>query len=345
VFISDERPHAVASELLKRSGTLCSELKARPAQKSCRRAVRLASYYNDLRGEVRPWRVWFPDEDRLVPGRAWCLPWTLRGGGLLTGAQSGLLLLAVLVVALLLVALFNSLREQTPFIEAIPTGIIGLLVVLIVLVILGVLLVSATKWLQARGLLQGKEIWWWWTASEDEVAVRAQELHNFLEHWAEGSAPEPASEKDDKELPWVFPRFGIAAPKNPYWVQPTVPSTIVYSSIEVPTPTDPSQVDSVHAGQETQNDKPEGEPLEAATPTDAWRRHLETQRRELDRCYNELTKRIEALDADLAVELDSERKLVLQERRQRAVTEREEVARQLREIEGQLGITGRMSGL
>lgn len=66
------------------------------------------------------------------------------------------------------------------------------------------------------------------------------------------------------------------------------------------------------------------------------RRHVEIQRQELDRRYNELTKRIAALDTDLEVELDSERKLVLKERRERAVTEREEVIGQLRKSERQL---------
>lgn len=73
-------------------------------------------------------------------------------------------------------------------------------------------------------------------------------------------------------------------------------------------------------------------------------RHLGTQKAELSRYYDQLTERIRALDTDLGVELDGERKLTLHERRKRAVTEREAVTRQLQEIERQLDDASPVSG-
>ena len=58
-------------------------------------------------------------------------------------------------------------------------------------------------------------------------------------------------------------------------------------------------------------------------------RHLETQSTELQRRYNTLTKRIAALDTDIGRELDSERKLVLQERRSDLAAERDQVQDEL----------------
>lgn len=64
---------------------------------------------------------------------------------------------------------------------------------------------------------------------------------------------------------------------------------------------------------------------------------LETQYRELERQYQTLTDRIAALDTDIGRELDSERKLVLKERRADLAAERDQVLARLKEIERQLG--------
>ncbi len=64
--------------------------------------------------------------------------------------------------------------------------------------------------------------------------------------------------------------------------------------------------------------------------------HLRTQQAELQRRYDTLTRRIAALDTDIGRELDSERKLVLTERRAELAAEREQVAQDLERIAGQL---------
>ena len=66
------------------------------------------------------------------------------------------------------------------------------------------------------------------------------------------------------------------------------------------------------------------------------KRHLEDQCQELDRGYNDLTNRIKALDDDIAVEHDSEHLLLLKERRAQKFTERDEITKQLGEIEFRL---------
>lgn len=63
---------------------------------------------------------------------------------------------------------------------------------------------------------------------------------------------------------------------------------------------------------------------------------LEVKRDELQRRYDVLTKRIAALDTDVGRELDSERKLVLQERRADLDRERSAVAADIDRVERQL---------
>ena len=67
--------------------------------------------------------------------------------------------------------------------------------------------------------------------------------------------------------------------------------------------------------------------------SDAAARHLRQQLTELEGRYEALSKRIAALDTDIGRELDSERKLVLQERRADLAVERERVLDELTEIE------------
>lgn len=69
----------------------------------------------------------------------------------------------------------------------------------------------------------------------------------------------------------------------------------------------------------------------------ATEKHLRTQLDELQRRYNTLTKRIAALETDIGRELDSERKLILQERRGDLVAERDRVLAKIATIELQLG--------
>ncbi len=79
-------------------------------------------------------------------------------------------------------------------------------------------------------------------------------------------------------------------------------------------------------------------------PTSVNMQHLKTQQGELRRRYDTLTKRITALDTDIGRELDSERKLVLQERRAELAAERDQITDGISRIELQLdsgtGITG-----
>lgn len=74
----------------------------------------------------------------------------------------------------------------------------------------------------------------------------------------------------------------------------------------------------------------------SVSPPSVSRRHLETQRNELQRRYTMLTKRITALDTDIGRELDAERKLVLDERRASLVAERKITTRDLEQTERQL---------
>jgi len=69
-------------------------------------------------------------------------------------------------------------------------------------------------------------------------------------------------------------------------------------------------------------------------------RHLRQQLTELQGRYETLSKRIAALDKDLGRALDSETKLVLQERRQELVEERDRSAADMARIEQQLAGMG-----
>lgn len=68
----------------------------------------------------------------------------------------------------------------------------------------------------------------------------------------------------------------------------------------------------------------------------ASRRHLETQRSELQQRYATLTKRIAALDTDIGRAIDSMNKQIIEERRADLVHERSEVERELEEVERHL---------
>jgi len=70
---------------------------------------------------------------------------------------------------------------------------------------------------------------------------------------------------------------------------------------------------------------------------DAAKRHLQQQLVELQGQYEILSNRIAALDKDLGRTLDSEHKLMLQERRQELVVERGRAAEEMAQIERQLG--------
>jgi uncharacterized membrane-anchored protein YhcB (DUF1043 family) len=75
-------------------------------------------------------------------------------------------------------------------------------------------------------------------------------------------------------------------------------------------------------------------PVDGGTP--AQRRHLLRLLDELARKYEALTKRIAALDGDIVRELDSERKLVLTERKDELAAEREKLVELQVQIEDQL---------
>jgi hypothetical protein len=68
--------------------------------------------------------------------------------------------------------------------------------------------------------------------------------------------------------------------------------------------------------------------------------HLRTQYQELQRRYTTLTNRVKALDTDIGRELDSERKLTLEDRLLALAGEREQVATDLARIERELAMPG-----
>ena len=76
--------------------------------------------------------------------------------------------------------------------------------------------------------------------------------------------------------------------------------------------------------------------MDGAMPTSATEKHLRTQLDELQRRYETITDRIAALDTDIGRELDSERKLVLQDRRRDLIAERNQIAADIERIEQQL---------
>lgn len=66
------------------------------------------------------------------------------------------------------------------------------------------------------------------------------------------------------------------------------------------------------------------------------RRHLETRKGELESSYGALSRRMSALDTDIGRELDSERKLTLEERRAELSAKRDGLVEELEDIERQL---------
>lgn len=84
---------------------------------------------------------------------------------------------------------------------------------------------------------------------------------------------------------------------------------------------------------------PSQPPAPSALPP-SQRRHLETQLAELEKRRVTLSKRIDALDTDIGRELDSKRKLVLEDRRADLEAERNQVAAQLASLEQQLAASG-----
>lgn len=75
-------------------------------------------------------------------------------------------------------------------------------------------------------------------------------------------------------------------------------------------------------------------PISSQDPsTRPQRRHVETQLKELAEQYEQLSTRIAALDNDIGRELDSERRLVLEQRRQERSDERDRISAQITHIE------------
>jgi hypothetical protein len=66
------------------------------------------------------------------------------------------------------------------------------------------------------------------------------------------------------------------------------------------------------------------------------RRHLETRKGEIEASYAKLSRRVAALDTDISRELDSERKLTLEERRAELSAKRDSLVEELEDIERQL---------
>lgn len=66
------------------------------------------------------------------------------------------------------------------------------------------------------------------------------------------------------------------------------------------------------------------------------RRHLETKKRELEGSYAVQSRKLAALDTDIGREIDSERKLVLEERRAELSAERDRTVQALEDLERQL---------
>ncbi len=99
--------------------------------------------------------------------------------------------------------------------------------------------------------------------------------------------------------------------------------------------------DPVIAPQMPQTANATVQPAAAPPPVShATSRHLHQQLTELQGRYETLSKRIAALDKDLGRTLDSETKLVLEERRQELVAERDRAAADMARIERQLAGVG-----
>lgn len=72
-------------------------------------------------------------------------------------------------------------------------------------------------------------------------------------------------------------------------------------------------------------------------PSGAAMQHMRIQRDELQRRFDALTRRIAALDTDIGRELDSERRLALEDRRADLVHERDGVTEEMTRLEGAIG--------
>ena len=99
---------------------------------------------------------------------------------------------------------------------------------------------------------------------------------------------------------------------------------------------DQAQVTQVFGGQLPANPGQSGTPSRQPPSGDAAKRHLRQQLVELQGKYETLSNRIVALDKDLGRTLDGETKLTLKERRQDLVTERNQVAGEMAQIEEHL---------
>ncbi len=100
---------------------------------------------------------------------------------------------------------------------------------------------------------------------------------------------------------------------------------------------DQAQVTQAFGGSPMPRQGETGIPVPQPPSGSAARRHLQQQLTELQQSYQILSKRIAALDTDIGRETDSERRLVLQERRQGLAGERGQVAEEMARIEHQLG--------
>lgn len=101
---------------------------------------------------------------------------------------------------------------------------------------------------------------------------------------------------------------------------------------------DKAQVTQVFGGGQPASPDRGRTPSQQPLSGDAAKRHLRQQLVELQGRYEMLSNRIAALDKNLGRTLDSEHKLVLQERRQELVTERDQVAEEMTRIEQQPGM-------
>jgi len=100
---------------------------------------------------------------------------------------------------------------------------------------------------------------------------------------------------------------------------------------------DQAQVTQAFGGSPLPRQAAPGSPAPLPPSGSAAKRHLQQQLTELQPRYQTLSKRIAALDTDIGRETDSERRLVLQERRQGLAGERDQVAEEMARIEQQLG--------
>ncbi|MGB2774557.1 MAG: caspase family protein [Anaerolineae bacterium] len=100
---------------------------------------------------------------------------------------------------------------------------------------------------------------------------------------------------------------------------------------------DQAQVTQVFGGEPSSRPGQGGTGSHQPPSGDAAKRHWRQQLAELQRRYETLSNRIAALDKDLGRTLDGETKLTLKERRQELVTERDQTAQEMAQIERQLG--------